>query len=114
MEIFSHTAGINLTHFGCPVNGDLTNYVKSIRHMLHDMAQPLSVMAGTVDLLMIESDPRSRQFDEIEHISEQLQLLIEKMDELRQLVRQMNHSMETLEHEHMQEVEESFLSDAIT
>lgn len=97
MDIFFHAQSLNFTRFGCPVNGDLNNYVKSMRHMLHDMAQPLSVMAGTVDLLMIESDPRSRQFDEIRNISEQLQLLIEKMEELRQLARQINHSVETLE-----------------
>lgn len=88
---------MNLAGFGCPVNGDLTMYMKSMRHMLHDIAQPLSVMAGTVDLLMIESDPRSRQFGEIKHISDQLQVIIEKMDELRQLARQINHSVETME-----------------
>jgi signal transduction histidine kinase len=97
MDIFPHTAGMNLAGFGCPVNGDLTNYVKSMRHMLHDIAQPLSVMAGTVDLLMIESDPRSRQFDEIKHISDQLQLIIDKMNDLRQLARQINNSVETME-----------------
>jgi signal transduction histidine kinase len=80
---------------GCPVNGDLSNYIRSMRLMLHDLAQPLSVMAGTVDLLIIESDPASRQFDDIKHISDQLQLIIDKMNEIRSLARQMNSSVET-------------------
>jgi len=63
--------------------------------MLHDLAQPLSVMAGTVDLLMIESDPASRTFDDIKHISDQLQLILDKMNEIRSLARQMNSSVET-------------------
>jgi hypothetical protein len=83
--------------FGCDVNGDLSNYLKSMRLMLHDLAQPLSVMAGTVDLLMIESDPRSRQFDDIKHISDQLQVIMDKMNEIRQLARQINSSVETPE-----------------
>ncbi len=80
---------------GGPVNGDLSNYIRSMRLMLHDLAQPLSVMAGTVDLLMIESDPASRQFDDIKHISDQLQLIIDKMNEIRSLAREMNSSVET-------------------
>jgi hypothetical protein len=65
-----------------------------MRLMLHDLAQPLSVMAGTVDLLMIESDPASQQFDDIKHISDQLQVIIDKMNEIRILARQMNSSVE--------------------
>jgi len=70
------------------------NYVNSMRLMLHDLAQPLSVMAGTVDLLMIESDPQSRQFDDIKHISDQLQVVMDKMNAIRQLARQMNTSVD--------------------
>jgi signal transduction histidine kinase len=76
------------------VNGDLINYLKSMRLMLHDLAQPLSVMAGRVDLLMIESDPQSEQFDDIKNISDQLQVIMDKMNEIRQLARQMNTSVE--------------------
>ena len=79
---------------GVLVNGDLSSYIRSMRLMLHDLAQPLSVMAGTVDLLMIESDPASRQFDDIKHISDQLQVIIDKMNEIRSLARQMNSSVE--------------------
>ncbi len=68
-----------------------------MRLMLHDLAQPLSVMAGTVDLLMIESDPKSRQFDDIKHISDQLQVIIDKMNDIRQLARQINSSVEVPE-----------------
>jgi signal transduction histidine kinase len=75
---------------GCPVNADLFQYIASMRHMLHDLAQPLAVMAGTVDLLMIESDPTSQQFDDIKHISDQLQVIIDKMNEIRKLARKIN------------------------
>ncbi len=85
---------VNSALFGWHVDGDLTNYLKSMRLMLHDLAQPLSVMAGTVDLLMIESDPKSSQFDDIRHISDQLQLIMDKMNEIRQLARQINSSVE--------------------
>jgi hypothetical protein len=78
----------------CHVKGDLMNFVNSMRLMLHDLAQPLSVMAGTVDLLMIESDPQSRQFDDIKHISDQLQVVMDKMNDIRQLARQMNTSVD--------------------
>jgi signal transduction histidine kinase len=81
----------------CPVNGDLFQYITSMRHMLHDLAQPLSVMAGTVDLLMIESDPASQQFDDIKHISDQLQVIIDKMNEIRNLARKINSSVEKSE-----------------
>jgi signal transduction histidine kinase len=78
----------------CPVNGDLVQHISSMRHMLHDLAQPLAVMAGTVDLLMIESDPTSQQFDDIKHISDQLQVIIDKMNEIRNLARKINSSVE--------------------
>jgi hypothetical protein len=85
---------LNSVLFGGYVNGDLNNYLKHMRLALHDLAQPLSVMAGTVDLLMIDSDPGSRQFDDIKHISDQLQLIMDKMSEIRQLTRQINSSVE--------------------
>lgn len=78
---------------GCPVNGDLTDHIKHMRLALHDLAQPLAVMVGTVDLLMMEADPYSRQFDDIQHISRQLQLVLDKMSEIRQLARQINSSV---------------------
>lgn len=97
MNTIARFANVNLALFGCHVNGDLSNYLKSMRLMLHDLAQPLSVMAGTVDLLMIESDPQSRQFDDIKHISDQLQVIMDKMNEIRYLTRKINSSVENPE-----------------
>ncbi len=94
MNTYSSPVKLNPFLFGCQVNGDLTNYLKHMRLALHDLAQPLSVVAGAVDLLMFESDPQSRQFDEIKHISDQLQLVIDKMTEIRRLARQINSSVE--------------------
>ncbi len=76
------------------MDGELSQYVKSMRLMLHDLAQPLSVLAGQVDLLMIEADPSSRQFDEVRHLSDQLQVIMDKMEALRQLARQINSLVE--------------------
>ena len=61
--------------------------------MLHDLAQPLSVMVGTVDLLMIESDPASREFDDIKHISEQLQMIMDKINDIKHLAQEINLSV---------------------
>jgi len=72
----------------------LPHYIKSMRRMLHDLAQPLSVLAGTVDLLMIESDPGSQQFHEVKNLSEQLQVIINKMEAIRQIARQLNSLVE--------------------
>ena len=76
------------------MNGDLSQYLHSMRLMLHDLAQPLSVMVGTVDLMMIESDPESRGFDDIKHISEQLQVVMDKINDIRHLAQQINLSVE--------------------
>jgi hypothetical protein len=59
-----------------------------MRLMLHDLAQPLSVMVGTVDLMMIESDPESRGFNDIKHISDQLQVIMDKINDIRNLASQ--------------------------
>jgi signal transduction histidine kinase len=83
--------------FGCIVNGNLSSYLHSMRLMLHDLAQPLSVMVGAVDLLMIESDPESREFEDIRYINDQLQVIVDKINDIRQLAQQLNVSAETPE-----------------
>jgi len=77
-----------------PMDEALSQYVRSMRLMLHDLAQPLSILAGTVDLLMIESDPCSQQFHEVRNLSEQLQVVINKMEAIRQIARQLNSLVE--------------------
>ncbi len=79
---------------GCVMEAALSQCVRSMRPMLHDLAQPLSILAGTVDLLMIESDPSSQQFQEVKNLSEQLQVIINKMETIRQLARQLNALVE--------------------
>jgi hypothetical protein len=69
-----------------------------MRLMLHDLAQPLSVMVGTVDLMMIESDPQSRQFDDIKYISDQLQVIMDKMHEIKQIARNIHSSEDNPEY----------------
>jgi len=76
------------------MDGELPRYIKSMRLMLHDLAQPLSVLAGQVDLLLIEADPASQQFDAVKHISEQLQTAMDKMEDIRRLAREINALVE--------------------
>lgn len=68
--------------------------VKALRVMLHDLAQPLSVLAGTVDLLMFEIEPDSPLFPEVQRMSNQLQVVIDKIDAIRQVARHLNAQLE--------------------
>ncbi|MBM4289240.1 MAG: hypothetical protein FJ135_14060 [Deltaproteobacteria bacterium] len=79
------------------MNGDFLDYVRHMRSALHDLAQPLSVMAGAVDLLMFETDPHSQQFDDIRQISNQLQLIIDKMTAIRQMTQKITASVGPLD-----------------
>lgn len=76
------------------MNGELTHYVKSMRLKLHDLAQPLSVLAGMVDLLMIEAEPASQLSNEMQHLSTHLQVILDKMAEIRQIAQQINTLVE--------------------
>ncbi len=78
------------------MDSEMSQCVRSMRLMLHDLAQPLSVLAGTVDLLMMEVDPSSPQFHEVRHLSEQLQVILNKMEAIRRLARQMSTLVENV------------------
>jgi signal transduction histidine kinase len=73
---------------------NLAVQVKALRVMLHDLAQPLSVLAGTVDLLMFEIEPDSPLFPEVQRMSNQLQVVIDKIDAIRQVARHLNAHLE--------------------
>ncbi|HAY22347.1 MAG TPA: hypothetical protein DCY27_09295 [Desulfobacterales bacterium] len=72
---------------------DLDSLIKNMRLALHDLAQPLSVVAGTVDLMLFESDPKMVYFNEIRNISDNLQSIIEKITAIRQLARQIHSNI---------------------
>jgi len=59
-----------------------------IRRLLHDLSQPLSVVIGLIDLLLLEmaeSDPHLR---EIQTISQQLEQVLEMVNQIRTLARE--------------------------
>jgi signal transduction histidine kinase len=62
---------------------DLMHSVKAIRTSLHDLTQPLSVITGTVDLLLMELDDNSGVTSDIKKISDQLELIFNIIEELR-------------------------------
>jgi signal transduction histidine kinase len=66
---------------------DLMNSAKAIRTSLHDLTQPLSVITGTVDLLLMELDEHSEVTNDIKKISDQLELIFNIIDDLRGVTR---------------------------
>ena len=63
-------------------------YYESLRHFLHDLAQPLATVTGMVDLLLLELDEHDKVFQEVQFISGQLEKVITIITEIRQLVRE--------------------------
>lgn len=66
---------------------DLMNSVKAIRTSLHDLTQPLAVITGTVDLLLMELDENAGVTGDIKKISDQLELIFNIIEELRGVTR---------------------------
>jgi signal transduction histidine kinase len=66
----------------------LPPYYQSLRHFLHDLAQPLATVTGMVDLLLFELDEHDKVFQEIQLISSQLEKIITIIGEIRQLVQE--------------------------
>ncbi len=73
---------------------ELSVQMRNLRVMLHDLAQPLSVLAGTIDLLLFEIEPDSPLFPEVQRMSNQLQVVIDKIDAIRQVARHLNTRLE--------------------
>jgi signal transduction histidine kinase len=61
--------------------------LKNVRKLLHDLAQPLAAITGTVDLLLLETDEADPAYKELEMISNQLQQVLDITAEIRRLTR---------------------------
>jgi|WetSurMetagenome_2_1015567.scaffolds.fasta_scaffold1398633_1 signal transduction histidine kinase len=61
---------------------------KHIRRLLHDLAQPLSVITGTVDLMLLDVDERNPFAGDIQMISQQLEQILEIVAQIRTLARE--------------------------
>ena len=62
--------------------------VRNIRQSLHNLAQPLAVLTGLVDLLLLELDQADPALQEVRQISEQLERVLHIVGEMHRLARE--------------------------
>ena len=65
-----------------------TPYYNKLRNFLHDLAQPLSTVAGLIDLMLLELDERDKMFQEVQMISQQLEKVMEIVEQIRRMARE--------------------------
>jgi signal transduction histidine kinase len=65
-----------------------TPYHTNLRNILHDLAQPLSTVAGLIDLMLLELDERDKMFQEVQMISQQLEKVMEIVEQIRRMARE--------------------------
>ena len=65
--------------------GQIAPYYDNLRHILHDLAQPLSTVTGLIDLMLLELDERDKMFQEVQLISQQLEKVMEIVGEIRRM-----------------------------
>lgn len=58
-----------------------------IRHSLHALAQPLAILTGLIDLLLMEVDESDPKMRDLRLISEQLDNIRQIVGEIRRLAR---------------------------
>lgn len=62
--------------------------VRNIRQSLHSLAQPLAVLTGLVDLLLLELDQADPTLQDVRQISEQLEKVLHIVGEMRRTARE--------------------------
>ncbi len=60
----------------------------NIRQSLHQLAQPLSVLTGLVDLLLLELDQSDPTFQEVRQMNEQLERVLHIVNEMHRMARE--------------------------
>jgi sensor histidine kinase regulating citrate/malate metabolism len=65
--------------------GQIAPYYDNLRHVLHELAQPLSTVTGLIDLMLLELDARDKMFREVQLISQQLEKVMEIVAEIRRM-----------------------------
>jgi signal transduction histidine kinase len=60
----------------------------NIRQSLHSLAQPLAVITGLVDLLLLELDQADPALQEVRQISEQLDRVLHIVGEMHRMARE--------------------------
>lgn len=65
-----------------------TETIRNIRQSLHDLAQPLAVLTGLVDLLLLEMDQADPTLQDVRQISEQLERVLRIVGEMHRMARE--------------------------
>jgi signal transduction histidine kinase len=60
-------------------------YCDKLRHFLHDLAQPLSMVTGLIDLMLLELDERDKMHQDVQLISQQLEKVMQIVGEIRRM-----------------------------
>jgi sensor histidine kinase regulating citrate/malate metabolism len=66
----------------------ISPYYNNLRHILHDLAQPLSTVTGLIDLMLLELDERDKMFREVQLISQQLEQVMQIVGEIHRMARE--------------------------
>ena len=66
----------------------ISPYYDNLRHILHDLAQPLATVTGLIDLMLLELDERDKMFQEVQLISQQLEKVMQIVGEIRRMARE--------------------------
>jgi len=64
----------------------------NIRQRLHELAQPLVVVTGTIDLLLMEIEHESKHYQRLQTISEHLEHIVIIIDEVRNMAREVGEA----------------------
>lgn len=65
-----------------------TNTLGNIRQSLHSLAQPLAVLTGLVDLLLLELDQADPTLQDVRQISDQLEKVLRIVSEIHRQARE--------------------------
>ena len=66
----------------------ISPYHDNLRHILHDLAQPLATVTGLIDLMLLELDERDKMFQEVQLISRQLEKVVQIVREIQRMARE--------------------------
>ncbi len=61
--------------------------IRNIRQSLHNLAQPLAVLAGSIDLLLLQVDEADPKLAELQMLSQQLEKVFRIVGEIRSMAR---------------------------
>lgn len=66
----------------------MSAHYQNLRHLLHDLAQPLATITGLIDLLLLELKEGDKMFQEVNLISQQLEKVLQIIEEVHRIARE--------------------------